>query len=138
MLSKTLLVFLPAIIAASSINIENKIYTEGSAQVKNQSSATVNGQTISVTSDQPGSVSVELKDGHVDIVKDQQSKPTIIITGVGASDITIEKTVVPVITQSIDASQIDKIKNEAKPVLEIIRQFLVKFFRNLGFGGKKN
>lgn len=131
---KTLLSLLfPVVLASSSARVESKIYIEGngSVSVNNQSSATANGQSVSVTSEEPGEISVEVKDGKVTVKKDPQSKPTIIITGAAQSEVKIEE------NKNIDDNQTDKSINKAKPVLEIIRQILVRLSALFKFG-KKN
>ena len=102
--------FLPFLLASSAIShSESVVKTNGEAFVQNQSSATVegegkveskiktevNGQSVEVQINQPGSVEVKNINGKVEIKTSEGMTPTVttnVPTDVSAKNVEIEKT----------------------------------------------
>lgn len=76
-------VFFPLFLPSFSFSsIKNVVEGSGDVTVESSVSTTVNGENVTVKSNQPGSVEVKNINGKVEIKTSEGITPTIIITGV--------------------------------------------------------
>jgi len=103
--------FLPSF---SFSSIKNVVEGSGDVTVESSVSTTVNGENVTVKSNQPGSVEVKNVNGKVEIKTSEGITPTIIITGVP--------------TQKVEQSSFSKIINNRTVS---ISSFLRGFFKGI-------
>lgn len=109
-----------------SIVIENYAKTEagsGGARTESSVSTTINGENITVKTDQPGSIEMKNVDGKVEIKSSNGITPTIIITGISTQDIKIGE-----MEKSASPTAFSKIINKRTPSIYF---YLKGFFKRV-------
>lgn len=114
-----------------NITVENYVETEagsGGARAESNVSTTINGENVTVKTDQPGSVEVKNIDGKVEIKTSEGITPTIVVTGVPTDivkqEIKIEE------EKSASPTAFSKIMNkQTRSIYSFFKGFFIRVFK---------